>query len=113
MLPFGPEPARYQCVFLAFAFPLGSWTLIGAVPAHAVPFDYLINASKPFFQAIAAAKLVDWQRTIPLPRLVRIGIAPGKTKGLYFAPLRPGLYSFECDEPPHATLGIIGTVQIE
>jgi uncharacterized cupredoxin-like copper-binding protein len=70
-------------------------------------------ASKPFFQAIAAAKLVDAQQTIALPHLVSIGIDPGKTKDLYFVPVRPGSYSFECGEPLHATFGMTGTAEIE
>jgi uncharacterized cupredoxin-like copper-binding protein len=70
-------------------------------------------ASKPFFQAIAAAKLVDAQQTIALPHLVSIGIAPGKAKDLYFVPVRSGSYSFECGEPLHATFGMTGTAEIE
>jgi uncharacterized cupredoxin-like copper-binding protein len=70
-------------------------------------------ASKPFFQAIAAAKLVDAQKTISLPHLVSIGVAPGKAKDLYFVPVRTGTYSFECNEPLHATFGMTGVAQIE
>jgi uncharacterized cupredoxin-like copper-binding protein len=70
-------------------------------------------ASKPFFQAIAAAKLVDAQQTIALPHLVSIGIDPGKAKDLYFVPVRPGSYSFECSEPLHSTFGMTGTAEIE
>lgn len=70
-------------------------------------------ASKPFFQAIAAAKLVDGQKTISLPHLVSIGVAAGKAKDLYFVPIRAGTYSFECNEPLHATFGMTGTAQIE
>jgi uncharacterized cupredoxin-like copper-binding protein len=70
-------------------------------------------ASKPFFQAIAVAKLVDSQRTIPLPHLISIGVEPGKSKDLYFVPVRPGSYRFECNEPLHATFGMTGVAQIE
>jgi uncharacterized cupredoxin-like copper-binding protein len=70
-------------------------------------------ASKPFFQAVAAAKLVDAQQTIALPHLVSIGIDPGKAKDLYFIPVRSGSYSFECGEPLHATFGMTGTAAIE
>lgn len=70
-------------------------------------------ASKPFFQAIAAAKLVESQKTISEPHLVSIGVAPGKAKDLYFVPVRTGTYSFECNEPLHATFGMTGVAQIE
>jgi uncharacterized cupredoxin-like copper-binding protein len=70
-------------------------------------------SSKPFFQAVAAAKLVDFKTTKALPRLVSIGIDPGEAKDLYFVPVRPGSYPFACDEPLHATLGMTGTARIE
>lgn len=70
-------------------------------------------ASKPFFQAIAAAKLVGSQKTISEPHLVSIGVAPGQVKDLYFVPVRAGTYSFECNEPLHATFGMTGVAQIE
>ena len=70
-------------------------------------------ASKPFFQAIAAAKLVDAEGTTPLPHLISIGVDPGTAKDLYFVPVRPGSYSFDCDEPLHATFGMTGTAEIE
>jgi uncharacterized cupredoxin-like copper-binding protein len=70
-------------------------------------------SSKPFFQAIAAAKLVDSKTTTSLPRLVSIGIDAGESKDLYFVPVRTGSYRFECDEPLHAALGMTGTARIE
>ena len=69
--------------------------------------------SKPFFQAIAAAKLVDAEGATPLPHLISIGVDPGKAKDLYFVPVRPGSYTFDCDEPLHATFGMTGTAEIE
>ncbi len=70
-------------------------------------------ASKPFFQAIAAAKLVAPDRTTSLPRLESIGIRPGEAKDLYFVALRPGSYPFECGEPLHSAFGMTGTARIE
>jgi uncharacterized cupredoxin-like copper-binding protein len=70
-------------------------------------------SSKAFFQAIAAAKLVDSKKTTRLPRLVSIGIDPGEAKDLYFVAVRPGSYPFACDEPLHAAFGMTGTVRIE
>ena len=70
-------------------------------------------ASKPFFQAIAAAKLVASDKTIPLPRLERIAVRSGEAKDLYFVAIRPGVYPFKCTEPLHAAFGMTGTVRIE
>jgi len=72
-------------------------------------------SSKPFFQAIAVAKMVDLKTmaTTSLPRLVSIGVGPGEAKDLYFIPMRPGSYPFECDEPLYATFGMTGTVRVE
>lgn len=70
-------------------------------------------SSKAFFQAIAAAKLVDAGTTTSLPRLVTIGIDPGASKDLYFVPVQPGSYAFECDEPLHAAFGMSGVAEIE
>ena len=70
-------------------------------------------ASKPFFQAIAAAKLVASDKTIPLPHLERIAVRPGEAKELYFVAIRPGSYPFKCTEPLHATFGMTGTATIE
>jgi uncharacterized cupredoxin-like copper-binding protein len=70
-------------------------------------------ASKPFFQAIAAARLIAPGKTTPLPHLESIGTRPGETKELDFVAVRPGTYSFECREPLHALLGMTGTARIE
>jgi uncharacterized cupredoxin-like copper-binding protein len=70
-------------------------------------------ASKPFFQAIAAARLVTPGNTIPLPRLESIAVRPGEAKDLYFVAERPGTYPFKCTEPLHAMFGMTGTVRIE
>jgi uncharacterized cupredoxin-like copper-binding protein len=70
-------------------------------------------ASKPFFQAIAAAKLVAPDATTTLPHLQSIGLKPGETKDLYFVAVTPGSYPFECREPLHAMFGMTGTARIE
>ena len=70
-------------------------------------------ASKPFFQAIAAARLVASDKTIPLPHLERIAVRPGEAKDLYFVAIRPGFYPFKCTEPLHAAFGMTGTARIE
>jgi uncharacterized cupredoxin-like copper-binding protein len=70
-------------------------------------------ASKPFFQAIAAARLIAPDKTTPLPRLESIGVRPGETKELDFVAVTPGTYAVECEQPLHATLGMTGTASIE
>ncbi len=70
-------------------------------------------ASKPFFQAIAAARLVTSDKTIPLPRLERIAVGSGEAKDLYFIAIRPGVYPIKCTEPLHAAFGMTGTARIE
>jgi len=70
-------------------------------------------ASKPFFEAIAAARLVEPGRTVPLPRLVSIGVAAGATKEVDFVAVKPGSYPFQCNEPLHALLGMTGLARIE
>ena len=70
-------------------------------------------SSKPFFQAIAAAKLVSKDNTASLPRLASIGVSPGDTKDLYFVPVRRGSYPIECEELLHSTFGMTGVARIE
>jgi uncharacterized cupredoxin-like copper-binding protein len=70
-------------------------------------------ASKRFFQAIAAARLVAPGKATPLPRLESIGLRPGETKELDFVAVTPGTYPFECREPLHSLLGMTGTAEIQ
>lgn len=70
-------------------------------------------ASKPFFQAIAAAKLVTSGATTEMPRLESIGLKAGEAKDLYFVAVTPGTYSFDCREPLHAMFGMTGTARID
>lgn len=70
-------------------------------------------SSKPFFQAVAAAKLVSKDNTTALPRLESIGVGPGDTKDLYFIAVRRGSYPIECEELLHTTFGMTGVAQID
>jgi uncharacterized cupredoxin-like copper-binding protein len=68
--------------------------------------------SENFFKSIAVQKLVESGTTVNAPVLHSIGMPPGTSKDLYFVPVTPGDYKFECSEPLHSTFGMNGGITI-
>jgi uncharacterized cupredoxin-like copper-binding protein len=69
--------------------------------------------SPAFFQAIAVQKLATPKGELAAPKLRSIGVSAGEAKELFFVPVVPGRYAFDCDEPLHALFGMTGEAVIE
>ncbi len=68
--------------------------------------------SEGFFQAIAAARLINGAVAVSMPYVKTIAIAPKATRELDFIAVRPGVYRLECTVPGHALFGMVGTITV-
>jgi uncharacterized cupredoxin-like copper-binding protein len=102
--------SEFKYVPAAFRFRSGEPYRLRFVNRGVEPHDF---TAEPFFKAIAVQKLATKDGDVAAPKLRSIGLNAGETKELFFVPIVPGRYSFDCDEPLHALFGMNGEAVIE